>query len=558
MRLIHRACLAALTMIVSMMNAQTPASDAARAVFVPIAPCRILDTADERKGDGNDAARSVDIARTRCGQIVPPYATSYSLVLTTTSEAAEKARDGSGRIVEIQRDVPAQANGRHVFSVPPRSHVAVDVRGYYVAAGTPIDPITGRAGTAARADAVPATKGSRPAQSEAQNVQGTAGSIYVDASVDPADGVLMIASPAAPWVVAKTGTANSSSGFAVANSANVELLRVRGDGAVRLSSNAQFLDGRTDFFGSATSNGNVSVPTNRVHDVTLVNPRDANGSHITRLVFFNAQTDDEQSSPPISKFRGSTLGFYGQDNVNFHSEIRYHHPTQYHYRATSAAEQKDTFWVRAGSNGDAVTLTRADMFVSGNVAIGGAYASASLAAGNSLAVEGRVGIGTAAPTHKLHVEGNIYASGSITGATVVNATYQDLAEWVPATIEMPPGTVVVLNPERVNEVMPAAAEYDARVAGVVSAQPGLLLGVEGTSKEMIATTGRVRVKVDAARAPIAIGDLLVSSGKPGVAMKSQPVDLGGVSFHRPGTIIGKALEPLPAGEGEILVLLSLQ
>jgi hypothetical protein len=30
------------------------------------------------------------------------------------------------------------------------------------------------------------------------------------------------------------------------------------------------------------------------------------------------------------------------------------------------------------------------------------------------------------------------------------------------------------------------------------------------------------------------------------------------SFHQPGTIIGKALEPLASGKGEILVLLSLQ
>jgi hypothetical protein len=41
-------------------------------------------------------------------------------------------------------------------------------------------------------------------------------------------------------------------------------------------------------------------------------------------------------------------------------------------------------------------------------------------------------------------------------------------------------------------------------------------------------------------------------------MKSMPVDLGGVAIHRPGTIIGKALEPLEKGTGEILVLLSLQ
>jgi hypothetical protein len=41
-------------------------------------------------------------------------------------------------------------------------------------------------------------------------------------------------------------------------------------------------------------------------------------------------------------------------------------------------------------------------------------------------------------------------------------------------------------------------------------------------------------------------------------MKSVPVDLGGTALHRPGTIIGKALEPLERGVGEILVLLSLQ
>ena len=41
-------------------------------------------------------------------------------------------------------------------------------------------------------------------------------------------------------------------------------------------------------------------------------------------------------------------------------------------------------------------------------------------------------------------------------------------------------------------------------------------------------------------------------------MKSLPVEIGGVRIHRPGTLIGKALEPLAQGTGEILVLLSLQ
>jgi hypothetical protein len=41
-------------------------------------------------------------------------------------------------------------------------------------------------------------------------------------------------------------------------------------------------------------------------------------------------------------------------------------------------------------------------------------------------------------------------------------------------------------------------------------------------------------------------------------MKSQPVMIQGRPFHSPGTLVGKALEPLEKGTEEILVLLSLQ
>lgn len=175
----------------------------------------------------------------------------------------------------------------------------------------------------------------------------------------------------------------------------------------------------------------------------------------------------------------------------------------------------------------------------------------------TLAGNGRVGIGTTSPASTLHVVGDVFASGTISGGNVI-ANYQDLAEWVPATSELEPGTVVVLNKERPNEVMASSQPYDTTVAGVVSVQPGVLLGIAGEEKEMIATTGRVRLRVDATRAPIAIGDLLVTADKSGMAMKSIPVELSGRSFHQPGTIIGKALEPLSSGEGEILVLLSMQ
>src|SRR5712692_7187401 len=101
---------------------------------------------------------------------------------------------------------------------------------------------------------------------------------------------------------------------------------------------------------------------------------------------------------------------------------------------------------------------------------------------------GNVGIGpnTTAPSARLDVNGDINVSGNI------NAKYQDIAEWVPTSTNMPPGTVVVLNPDRPNEVRPSTAEYDTSVAGVVSSKPGLILGEASPLKEMIATTGRVK------------------------------------------------------------------
>jgi hypothetical protein len=165
---------------------------------------------------------------------------------------------------------------------------------------------------------------------------------------------------------------------------------------------------------------------------------------------------------------------------------------------------------------------------------------------------GNVGIGTTNPTSKLHVVGDVTVTGNI------NAKWQDVAEWVPSTQKLPAGTVVVLDTRNSNHVLASTTSYDTRVAGVISAQPGLTLGEAGEGKALVATTGRVKLKVDATRAPIQIGDLLVTSDAEGVAMKSEPINIGGRQMHAPGTIIGKALEPLAQGTGEILVLLSLQ
>jgi hypothetical protein len=165
---------------------------------------------------------------------------------------------------------------------------------------------------------------------------------------------------------------------------------------------------------------------------------------------------------------------------------------------------------------------------------------------------GNVGIGTSTPAARLDVNGDIRVSGNI------NAKYQDVAEWVPTTQKLQAGTVVVLDTRHANHVSASTAAYDTRVAGVVSAQPGITLGEAGEGKALVATTGRVKVRVDASRAAIQIGDLIVTSDVEGLAMKSEPISLGSRQIHAPGTIVGKALESLDKGTGEILVLLSLQ
>ena len=170
---------------------------------------------------------------------------------------------------------------------------------------------------------------------------------------------------------------------------------------------------------------------------------------------------------------------------------------------------------------------------------------------------GNVGIGTTNPTTKLHVVGDGNITGTLTAGTFT-AKYQDIAEWVPSSQALAAGTVVVLDSTKSNNVVASHQAYDTHVAGVITAQPGLTLGESGDGRVLVATTGRVKVKVSAANGPIQICDLLVTSDVQGMAVKSIPVEFGGVRLHRPGTLIGKALEPLASGTGEILVLLSLQ
>ncbi len=230
---------------------------------------------------------------------------------------------------------------------------------------------------------------------------------------------------------------------------------------------------------------------------------------------------------------------------------------------------------------------------------------------------GRVGIGTNAPTARLHLEFNSNSTANATlrlhetqsdfarleftntntarkwhiagliGATqaddrlnfwnsaagdimsirgdgtvavrVLEITGADLAEKFPATEALEPGMVVEIDPKVPGHLRKAQGAYNKRVAGVVAGANGLSKGIvlgnlEGSCDHIpIAMSGRVWVYADATHEAIEQGDLLTTSDLPGHAMKASDPS------RAHGTVIGKAMTSLEKGKtGMVLVLVNLQ
>ena len=127
-------------------------------------------------------------------------------------------------------------------------------------------------------------------------------------------------------------------------------------------------------------------------------------------------------------------------------------------------------------------------------------------------------------------------------ARSTSALYADLAEWYTADADYAPGTVLVFGGNQ--EVTLAVGINDVRVAGVVSTNPAHIMnsGLKAPHVAAVALTGRVPTQVVG---PVAKGDMMVTAGGGRAQACAEP---------RIGSVIGKALQDHPGGQGTIEIV----
>lgn len=124
----------------------------------------------------------------------------------------------------------------------------------------------------------------------------------------------------------------------------------------------------------------------------------------------------------------------------------------------------------------------------------------------------------------------------------------DLAEHFPAADDdLAPGDLVMFG-DGAAVRRTDGTPYDARIAGIVSGEPGLALGWGEEGEAAVALQGRVPLNVTLENGPIASGDYLTSSSTPGKAMRAT----------EPGPIAGIALQAYDgSGDAQVLTFVAL-
>jgi hypothetical protein len=163
--------------------------------------------------------------------------------------------------------------------------------------------------------------------------------------------------------------------------------------------------------------------------------------------------------------------------------------------------------------------------------------------------------GGAANVFRVATNGQVFGSAfNTSGADFAEsvAVKEDKADYVP-------GDVIGIDPAGMRRFTKIARAYSTLIAGIYSTKPGILASQHHpedsriTEQEIpLAVVGIVPCKVTNENGEIRPGDLLVSSSRPGYAMK------GTDRARMNGAVLGKALQPMDQTTGIIEVLVSLQ
>lgn len=172
-----------------------------------------------------------------------------------------------------------------------------------------------------------------------------------------------------------------------------------------------------------------------------------------------------------------------------------------------------------------------------------------------VSAEGNVGVGTDTPRAKLDIGGTAHHTG--------------LAQEFLCNGDLESGEIAVIDTNDRLKVKRSEKAYDIAVAGVASRSPAIRISPQHHAQTAPLTlSGSVPVKVTDENGPIEVGDALTSSSTSGCAMKFQLlearsgmgsgeiIELINENERRRSAILGKALEPLAQGTGEIMALVS--
>lgn len=159
-----------------------------------------------------------------------------------------------------------------------------------------------------------------------------------------------------------------------------------------------------------------------------------------------------------------------------------------------------------------------------------------------------------APNHSHTVDIAQFTSGS-TGSASVDVTMpyiqltwcskdagSDYAEWIESNEEIDAGMVVSVDADNDNKVVKSKEAYDRKVLGIISTQPGWLLGTESATTVKLAVAGQVPVKVTLSNGDVKRGDPIAASDIEGTGMKAT---------NRYGKTIGTALSELNSNSSNL-------